>query len=42
MTALGVGSPEWAAALGASSFLRKPFDVPPLPQKVKRCLEVSR
>jgi hypothetical protein len=42
MTTLGAGSPEWAAPLGASSFLRKAFDVPALLQKVTRCLEVSR
>ena len=42
MTVLGVGSPEEAAALGASSFLRKPFDVPAFLQEVKRCREVPR
>jgi hypothetical protein len=41
MTALGVGSGEWAVGLGARGYLRKPFDSPALLHEVKRCLEAA-
>jgi CheY-like chemotaxis protein len=41
MTALGVGSGEWAVGLGARGYLLKPFDSPALLHEVKRCLEAA-
>jgi CheY-like chemotaxis protein len=36
MTGLGIASPEWAAALGAVDFLRKPFSVEDVLEKLRR------
>jgi two-component system response regulator MprA len=40
-TAVGKGS-EWAASLGAQGYLRKPIDVEPLLDEVRRLLMVRR
>jgi CheY-like chemotaxis protein len=37
VTALGVGSADWAASLGACGYLRKPVDVDVLLAEVRRC-----
>jgi CheY-like chemotaxis protein len=37
ITALGVGSPEWAVSLGACGYLRKPVEIDILLQEVQRC-----
>jgi CheY-like chemotaxis protein len=36
MTGLGIASPEWAVALGAVDFLRKPFNVHDLLEMLRR------
>jgi CheY-like chemotaxis protein len=36
-TALGVGSAQWAASLGACGYLRKPVEIETLLAEVKRC-----
>lgn len=36
MTGLGIASPEWATALGAVDFLRKPFAIDDLLEKLRR------
>jgi two-component system, chemotaxis family, chemotaxis protein CheY len=40
-TSLGVASPEWAAGLGASGFLRKPAEAEQLLDEVRRRLRPS-
>jgi CheY-like chemotaxis protein len=37
VTGIRIGSPEWAASLGACGFLRKPVEVERLLAEVKRC-----
>ncbi len=39
MTGLGAACAEWAEALGAFGFLRKPVDTGPLLAEVRRCLD---
>jgi CheY-like chemotaxis protein len=38
MTSLSVASEAWAASLGATSLVRKPFDAPVLFAEIRRCL----
>src|SRR5437868_5420668 len=37
-TALGVASPEWATAMGATGLIRKPLNTGPLLTEIRRCL----
>ncbi len=37
MTGIGVASPEWAASLGATGYLRKPIETEDLLREVTRC-----